>query len=99
MFGLGAGHHGVADLDANTKRRLGGSEKIAGFAAQLQNALAGLYDELQKALDAAVKIFVGADPFGALGRNRFLMTPSRFAQLLQGRRPQLTDFSSSGSVS
>ena len=85
MVHLRARDHGVADLGPHSVSRFRAGQVVPGLATQFQNALVGLDNESQKALNTAVKVFVRANPFRTLGRNGFLMTAARLADMFESR--------------
>src|SRR5215471_15256101 len=86
MLGGGVIDHHLADLDANSKFRHDGSEKMAGFAAHVKDALARFDDKLQDALETVVKVFVGANPLVALRGVGVLKLAARTAKFVESLR-------------
>src|ERR1700682_6201666 len=83
MLLAGALHHGVADLHADPVRRQQRGKQMAGLAAELEDALMRLDNELQRALEQAVEVAVGVNPFVAARGNGTLLRASGFMDLCE----------------
>src|ERR1700693_6474173 len=78
MLLAGALHHGVADLHADTVRRQERGDQMTRFTAKLEDPLMRLDNELQRALEQAVEVAVGVNPFVAAPGNGTLLRASGF---------------------
>src|SRR5260370_1335994 len=80
-------HQGFADRRANAVCGLHRRQQMPGLAAHFQDALDGLHDELQHALEPDVEVAVAADPRVAPRRDGCLKFPSGCAYLVERTWP------------
>ena len=76
-------NHGVTDFHADSVRGFHCSEKLTGFASNLENAFPRLYDVFQNPLEPVIEISIGVNPLVPALRSCFLMFPSSFTDFVQ----------------
>ena len=79
-------HHGAADFYSDAIGWFERSEEVAGLAADFENPHPRLDNELENALEPAIKVSVGANVFFAAIGDGFLMLAPRFTDCIQGVR-------------
>src|SRR6266566_7001229 len=80
-------HHGATDLYPDAIGWFERSEEMTGLAADFENPHPRLDNELEKALEPAIKIAVCTNPFVPVPGNGFLLPASRIACFGKGLGP------------